>query len=690
MAEYVDQNAGQPVQNASKGAAQPQSGIAPPNAGTLRRKWLSRIRREADAHASFRREGQAAAHQFRAEADKTFGKPEAPFPVFWANCKITHAAIFNRQPKPDVRRRVQDSAGDKTLALCIERAIAYQQDTTPFDEHSTAAVMDFVSCGLGQTRVYMETETAQEPVVAAGEAVMGGDGKPEMAQVITAQKVCIEYIPWSRFRWEPAKSWNDVGWVGYDHYWSREEIREHLGIEIAGSDTSADDAGADDGSNGVNTGLQGKGLSGPPSSRKYAAQYLVHEIHDKKTRRVMFMCEGEESIWVDRAPKLNLQGFFDCPRPMVMNLKTGEFLPKPEYSYIRKLCEQINKLTDRLMKLTDQVRDISIYDASLTNEFTQIIKSQEDGTMIPVAAMIERLKGAGTWDNVVLTKDNRARIVVIQALAEELAKSKAELYELTGISDIVRGSTVASETASAQQLKGQWANVRLSEKMREVAMHFRSVFRLIAEVIGEQFAPEQIAQQTGITLTPEQQQILKSDFGRTYAIDIETDSTIAQDESQEKSDRIEFFDKVTGAIGTLVPAQAAGQLPADLVNALLMFVTRSFRHGRMLEEVIEQMPTSVQQLQTMQQQVQEAQQQIADLTAQLEDAQKQLAGVDQAKMAKDQQEAAADGIRAQNDVVVGESTARLNEARTAQIVDGILNPKPVIVRPPAGSKPRPV
>ena len=33
---------------------------------------------------------------------------------------------------------------------------------------------------------------------------------------------------------------------------------------------------------------------------------------------------------------------------------------------------------------------------------------------------------------------------------------KASIYEVTGISDIMRGQTVASETMGAQQLKSQW------------------------------------------------------------------------------------------------------------------------------------------------------------------------------------------------------------------------------------------
>ena len=61
-----------------------------------RGKWLQRLKKEGEAHKEFRKQAKSAQCQFQNEKDGE--KPEAIYPIFWANCKITHAAIFSRQP----------------------------------------------------------------------------------------------------------------------------------------------------------------------------------------------------------------------------------------------------------------------------------------------------------------------------------------------------------------------------------------------------------------------------------------------------------------------------------------------------------------------------------------------------------------------------------------------------------------
>ena len=46
-------------------------------------------------------------------------------------------------------------------------------------------------------------------------------------------------------------------------------------------------------------------------------------------------------------------------------------------------------------------------------------------------------------------------------LYQQREQIKAVIYELTGLSDIARGASKASETLGAQQLKSQWGSIRL-------------------------------------------------------------------------------------------------------------------------------------------------------------------------------------------------------------------------------------
>jgi hypothetical protein len=81
--------------------------------------------------------------------------------------------------------------------------------------------------------------------------------------------------------------------------------------------------------------------------------------------------------------------------------------------------------------------------------------------------------------------------------------------------------------------------------------------------------------------------LLRDGALRRFRIDIETDSTVVGDESQEKQDRTEFIASVTQMVQAWGPivAQAPPMLP--LFGQLLTFGVRAFRVGRELEEVIE-------------------------------------------------------------------------------------------------------
>jgi hypothetical protein len=82
--------------------------------------------------------------------------------------------------------------------------------------------------------------------------------------------------------------------------------------------------------------------------------------------------------------------------------------------------------------------------------------------------------------------------------------------------------------------------------------------------------------------------LLRDGAMRSFRIDIEVDSTITGDESQERQDRTQFIDATTKFIQAWGPIVAEQPLTAQLAGELLLFGTRAFRVGRSLEEVIEE------------------------------------------------------------------------------------------------------
>ena len=82
--------------------------------------------------------------------------------------------------------------------------------------------------------------------------------------------------------------------------------------------------------------------------------------------------------------------------------------------------------------------------------------------------------------------------------------------------------------------------------------------------------------------------LLKNNLLRKFKIDIETDSTIAGDESQEKQDRTQFIESLTKFMETWGPMVEQNEALAPLAGQILLFGVRAFRVGRELEEVIEE------------------------------------------------------------------------------------------------------
>jgi hypothetical protein len=82
--------------------------------------------------------------------------------------------------------------------------------------------------------------------------------------------------------------------------------------------------------------------------------------------------------------------------------------------------------------------------------------------------------------------------------------------------------------------------------------------------------------------------LLKNNPLRRFRVDIETDSTVAGDESQEKQDRTTFIESMTKFVEAWGPMVEQREELAPLAGQLLLFGVRAFRVGRELEEVIEE------------------------------------------------------------------------------------------------------
>lgn len=611
-------------------------------------KWMRRIEREKKAHKSWREQAKVAEDAYR-EEDENTDKPRSLFPIWWSTVQITHAAIFASSPKPDVRKRYNDqSSTEDTLAQAIERVLSYVLDTTYFEDNGHLAVDDYLVGGCGQCKIELKTEVGEGPILdpMTQQPIMGADGKPLLQKVVTHQTLKLRHFHWSKFAWEPGKDWDSCGWVSFIHDMTRDEIAEQFKID-ADSITNASDSGTN-----------------KNPDKKYSETLEVHEIWDKKRKKQVFIVGGRDEALEENEDPLKLQGFFPCPKPMMTNIKATALIPKPDYFFIKKQCENISRLTGRIMSLTGQIKDVGFYDQQLSE--LGGLENAIDGTLIPIKNLMERLaknNGAG-FDSVVAKQDNVGKVNVLRELISQRDIEKNNVFETVGISDIVRGASQASETAAAQTIKAQWANVRIGPKIKCLAMFFRESFRIMSEVAAEHFTPEQLNRMAGMELGPEELKALKDDLSRQYAIDVETDSTLAADDAEERGQRLEMLQTMTGYLQTLLPLAQQNLMPADMVKQTLLFALRSFKYGRQLEDAIQKLPDNVAQLQQLQQSLQQCQQQLQQTQGQVQQMQQELGKVSQQDQAIAQADMQNQSVKTQADAQDKQASANLKQAQT--------------------------
>lgn len=606
-------------------------------------RWIERIRKARKTYKEWLTQAQEAYSVYWVEEEQ-----KSRFPLFWANTEIQHSAVLANAPKAEVRRRNTEAAGvEKEAAQVLERAVNLQFDIQDLEDHLHSAVTDYLVAACGSCRVLYN------PVIQRDE-----DGNPIQ---ILSQGMGLEHIPFNRLVWEPNKAWENVDWISIEHLLDAGEYKTQFpGKPIPENGISGE--GSNDQDNAPN-----------PQAAKYETLFRVYEIWHKPTRRIFVVAEGVDEFLEVRNDNLNLTGFFPVPRPMLMNVKRDELIPKPDYEFIKSQLKYVNRLTRRIDKLTDAIRDVGFYDDSF-EELVQL-NQQPDGTWLPLRGLAERLAQAGggkSMDALVAKLPVAQMAGILQHLKEMREDAKQQVYEITGISDIVRGATDPDETAAAQKMKGQWAGVRFGRKQKEVTRFCRDVIRMMAEIVGEHFQGDILTRMTGVEVVPEIEMMLSDDVSRTFAIDIETDSTLAADEVAERESRLEMLTAVGEFLTQAMPAMQTAPELAPLFQQMLLFLVRSYKHGAQLEDEIQQLMDANNPVAMMQQQLQQAQQQIAEMEQVIQQGSQQLQQVNE------RQEQRED-LEAQSSAAENQASAQLKQAQAYRTVQEAQQPQLALV-----------
>jgi hypothetical protein len=596
-------------------------------------KWIDEINLAEKELQPWWKSGDTIVRRFKNEnRARTGGRPSAGFDkrrfaVLWSNVQTLQPAIYANAPKPMVDRRYRDEDPvGKVASDVLERALGFSLDQYDFDGRVKLCVLDYLLPGRGQVWVryipHMQKVNAeQDPELGEGEedaddSEVGEAEGPEGEEVVYEEVQC-DHVSWKDFLTNPSREWAEVRWVARRVYMTKAELEKRFGKEKAKQ---------------VPITTTASGADPATDAQKQATQTgEVYEIWDKPTKTAYWVCKGYTSDVLDqREDPLGLREFFPCPSPLNATTANDSTIPVADYVMYQDQASEIDDLTARIGKLQDALRMVGVYAGEANRELQLVFSPGNENKLIPIDTFDlwkEKggVKGLIEWVPVDMV------IQVLKGCYEARAQVLNDIYQITGLSDIIRGESDPNETATAQRLKGQWGSLRVRDRQKELQRFCRDAIRLKAEIIAEHFGVEtlkvmtnvklltqeekqqiaqvmqmiQQAEQAGMPVPPglapqpdqlalmdqpswdEVMALLKNDALRSFRIDVETDSTIEPDENAAKQAYTEFTTATVGllqAAATIVPG---APYTAPLFAEILKQGARTFNVSRQMEDVID-------------------------------------------------------------------------------------------------------
>lgn len=594
--------------HARSGAAQIQSDQDALESGyTGVSLWLAKIEHQREAEKEWRKQACEASSAYDSGEDA-----DSLFNIYHANIETLVPSLYNSTPIPDVRRRYSESDRVARLAAeTVERSLNILLDRQNFDGVMRGVVQNGVVPGRGTPRVTMDD-----------------DGM-----------VIAELVPWDRLIIGPGRVWSDVKWIAIEDDLTEEDLVDQLGLERE----RLDQLGFCDSANETEDDKDKTTRAGVYKTIR------VYQVWDKRARKVIFITDRDENepLRVMDDP-YQLAKFFPIPEPFQQIRHAGSLVPRCQYKIYKPLLEELDVISKRIRNLVAQLRVRGVADPRLRAVMAHL-QSAGDGEYVAAQNAEEFVLQGNKLADLIDHFPLQPIVAALQQLYVQREQLKQQIYEVTGISDIMRGTVDSREKLGQSQIKAKSLSVKLSEQQKEVQRVARDLMRMMAQLALNVTPWETIKQVTRMdfaaypagpnakeqpALDPvradflarntEQQvrMLLQSDL-LGFSIDIETDSTLRADLSRNQ----ETFQLMLQGSGQFIQAiSAAKQVMPEKVPAFMKVYQaflRQFQFPKDAEDALEQLAEQPGEqedpkVQKLQQQLQAMQQQLQSRDVELE------------------------------------------------------------------------
>lgn len=490
--------------------------------------------------------------------------------IFWSSVETLKPFIYFKPPVPYVERKSKVANPVEDCACKIlEKALIHNLESQDFDGVIKYARNDYLLSGLGLTfeKYVPKFKTVMQPVMVEVPTLGAQEVGQKPVDVLDSAKVETTYIDPSKLLLDCSHVavWEDCEWVAQIIEMTKKEVIEQFGEDIA------------------------EKIIDPlnPLENELDKATNVYRIWDKKDGRILYLSKEvkDDFLRVDE-DVLKIEGFYPFGKPLFATLANDGLIPVPDYSEIRCQLDELDGVNTR-MRLTMQALKVSgAYDGSFP-ELANLL--DKDVTLIQVSDF-EKIREKGGIEGFVGFMPIGQYIEALQALAERRAQLMQAIYEITGVSDIMRGNADPNETATAVTKKTNFGTLRNQDRQNDFQRYLTDVLKIKAEILCEMLTPELLAEFAEPN-TPEEVlipaiELLKTDKIRNLTLGIETDTSFMQDEEADKTLNAvkTIHDMITAAFQTVSAQPALLPLYKQMIDAVVVTLPNTRQFSAAIDE----------------------------------------------------------------------------------------------------------
>jgi len=413
--------------------------------------------------------------------------------LYHSNTSTMHALLYGKTPKVSVERKYSDKDDDAARDGGMMLARVLNSDLETGSDGSAEAmshsVLDMLMHDFGMVRLrYVPTFTTVPGTEAIIDPASGKTLAPEIPeqQVVSDEEVETLYVHYQDVMWSSARVFNEITWFAFRNPMSRGDLVARFGEEV-GNDVP------------LNSKTEFEPTTDAVTSHPWQ-RADVWEIWDKENRKVDWYVEGYPRVLDSKPDPLQLLNFWPFPKPLIINCSTADFFPCPDFKLHQSQYKSVNELTTRIALLTKAVKVAGIYDKTAT-QLQDVFKSPEN-TMIPVDSWAAFAETAGIKGHMEFLPLDQI-VAALDKLREIRNEEIQLLFQVSGMSDIMRGQSSQQATATEQAIKARFASVRIQTMQDAIAEFASRTAAIKAEIISKKYRPQSLLEKSNFQFTME-------------------------------------------------------------------------------------------------------------------------------------------------------------------------------------------